>query len=224
MLRRIILVVVVLLAAGLSTVYGSGAFAATLPVVRCPTEFGISGSSHPTPPTLTDHSSPSTGGLVAYTNTQAYLVGPRGMRCSGIVAADGGSQVIVWPPGHSRPSFHAHTAGLTLTLDPACAARRAEDACPFFTTLARDLRFPCRSGIPQDERVYHLRSNIVLFEDSPGVAGSGWPSGGADPANGLVGVAGSPENGLVYRSTCTLPASEHSICTASLNDLINRYG
>jgi hypothetical protein len=64
----------------------------------------------------------------------------------------------------------------------------------------------------------------VLFEDPPGIAGSGWPSGGADPANGVVGLVGSPENELVYRSTCTLPASEHAICTASQNDLISRYG
>jgi len=50
-----------------------------------------------------------------------------------------------------------------------------------------------------------LRSNVILFEDPPGVAGSGWPSGGPDPANGLVEYTGSPENGVVYRSTCTLP-------------------
>ena len=88
---------------------------------------------------------PFDAGLVAYTNTQSYLVGPRGMRCSGIVAADGGSQVIVWPQGHSRPSFHAHTAGLTLTLDPA-----APPAGPKSLSILHDAR--TRSPLPLYER------------------------------------------------------------------------
>ena len=146
------------------------------------------------------------------------------MRCSGIAAVDGGSQVIVWPQGHSHPSFHSHAAGLTLTLDPACAGCKAGDACPFFTGLARQLGFPCSSGIPAGERVYRDRTNLVFFEDFRGTAGSGWPSGGPYPANGLVGYTGNGLNGEVYRSTCTLPALQHSICTASLNDVIGRYG
>lgn len=229
LLRRIVLLVVVM-SAGVasSTGYCAAATAATmhtaaLPVVRCPTEFGVSGPSPRTPATVTVSSSSPTRGLVAYTNTQMYLIGPQGMRCSGIVAADGGSGVIAWPQGQRSPGPHSHTAGLKLSLEPACASCRAEDACPFFTALARDLGFPCASGVPPGEHVYRLRSNIILFEDPPRVAGSGWPSGGPDPANGLVGYTGSPENGLVYRSTCTLPASDHSICTTSLNDVIRRY-
>jgi hypothetical protein len=182
------------------------------------------GSSPRTPATVTVTSSSPTRGLMAYTNTQIYLIGPRGMRSSGVVAVDGGSRVIVWPQGHSRPAPHARAAGLTLTLDSACVGCMADDACPFFTALARDLGFPCASGVPQGERVVHLRSNIILFEDPSGVAGSGWPSGGEDPANGLVGYDGSPRSAVVYRSTCTLPATEHSVCTTSLNDVIRRYG
>jgi hypothetical protein len=230
LLRRIVLLVVVM-SAGVasSTGYCAAATVATmhtaaLPVVRCPTEFGVSGPSPRTPATVTVSSSSTTRGSVAYTNTQIYLVGPRGMRCSGIVAVDGGSQVVAWPQGHSRPGPHARTDGLTLSLDPACVSCKADDACPFFTALARDLGFPCTGGVPAGERVYRLTSDIILFEDPPGVAGSGWPSGGHDPANGLVGHTGSPGNGLVYRSTCTLPASDHSACTTSLNDVIRRYG
>lgn len=222
MLRRIILGVVAATAGAISPALAGVASAATVPVVRCPTEFGISGSSPRTPLTLTLGS--GAGGLIAYTNTQAYLLGPRGMRCSGLVAVDGGSQVVVWPQGYARPGLHAHSAGLTLTLDPACVSCKAGDACPFFTELARRLDFPCTSGVPVGERVYRLRSNLDLFEDPPGVAGSGWPSGGPDPANGLVGYAGNGLDGAVYRSTCTLPASQHTVCTASLNYIISRYG
>lgn len=174
--------------------------------------------------TLSINSSSSTGGLVAYTNTEIYLIGPQGMRCSGLLANDGGSQVIAWPQHQSRPTAHAHTDGLTLTLDPACSGCKAQDACPFFTAFARHLGFPCTSGVPQGERVDRLRSDVALFTDPPEVAGSGWPSGGPDPASGVVGYSGSPENGLVYRATCTLPAIDHSACTISVNDVIRRYG
>jgi hypothetical protein len=68
-----------------------------------------------------------------------------------------------------------------------------------------------------------LKYNVFLFEDAPGVAGSGWPSGGSDPANGLVGYDSS-EDDAVYRSTCTLPAGDHALCTTSLNDVLRRYG
>jgi hypothetical protein len=193
-------------------------------VVRCPTTFGIGGPPRLTPATIHVSSSSSTSGLVAYTNTQTYLVGPRGLRCAGGVGADGGPLVLAWRRGLPRPGPHARTAGLTLTLEEACAGCKADDACPFFTVLARDLGFPCRRGVPSGERVYRLRPDVTLFEDPPEVAGSGWPSGGPDPANGLVGTTGTPLRGLVYRSTCTLPTEDHSICTTSLNDVISRYG
>ena len=83
---------------------------------------------------------------------------------------------------------------------------------------------PARTGgIPPGEDAYGLTKNTTLFEDPPGVAGDGWPSGGSDPANGVVGV-NVAEQSLVYRSTCTLPSVQHSICTVVLNDVIARYG
>jgi hypothetical protein len=231
LMRRIMLGALVVTAGVISSTSSSTAstvaasvHTAALPVVRCPTEFGISGPPLSTPTTVTVRSSSSTSGLVAYTNTEIYLIGPSGMRCSGRLGTDGGSQVIVWPQHHGRPTAHARTDGLTLTLDPACAGCKAQDACPFFTALARHLGFPCMSAVPQGERVYRPRSEVALFRDPPEVAGSGWPSGGPDPASGVVGYTGSAASGLVYRSTCTLPASDHSDCTTSLNDVINRYG
>jgi hypothetical protein len=193
-------------------------------VVRCPTQFGVPGPVRRTPATVNITSSSSTRVLVAYTNTASYLVGPRGMRCSGGVGADSTSLIVVWPRGQARPGIHARTDGLTLLLDPACVGCQAGDACPFFRALARRLGFPCTSGIAAGERVSRPAPTLALFEDPPGVAGSGWPSGGPDPANGVVGSTGIASDVLVYRSTCTLPAREHGICTTSLNDVIRRYG
>jgi hypothetical protein len=195
-----------------------------VPVVRCPTVFGV--SYHVVWPRSVSvlHSPSSTRGLDAYTNSQLVLIGPADMNCRGIVAVDGGTQIVVWPVGYSRPSQHSHAAGLTLSLDPACASCKAADACPFFGQFAAQEGFPCPTGIPTGESVYVLNTTTTLFEDPPGVAGSGWPSGGPDAANGLVGITGSREDGSVYRSTCTLPASQRWICTVSLNDALSRYG
>ena len=165
----------------------------------------------------------STRGLIAYTNTWDFLVGPAGMACSGEVGADGGSTLTVWPRGRPAPTVHAHEPGLTLFIEPACVGCKAFEACPFFSQFAVTEQMPCPSGIPPGERAYGLTPHATLFEDPPGVAGDGWPSGGSYPANGIVGD-GSAASDPVYRATCTLPASEHAICTVSLNDVFGRYG
>ncbi len=211
--------------AALASTPAVGAATARFPVVRCATVFGVNGPPRHVPAAVPVSASGPTHGLVAYTNTQIFLIGPRGLRCSGIVAADGGSEVIAWAPGKPKPGLHSHGIGLTLNIDPACAGCRAADACPFLTAFARRLGFPCTDGVPPGESVVRRPPSLALFEDPPGVAGSGWPSGGPYPANGLVGVRGGQASGaLAYRSTCTLPASKHAICTASLNDVIARYG
>jgi hypothetical protein len=215
----------VALCVALSAASASGATSVAIPVVKCATVFGVSAPARHVPRTLSVSAAGPTHGLVAYTNTQIFLIAPRGFRCSGLVAADGGSQVIAWAPGEPKPTPHSHGAGLTLTIDPACAGCRADDACPFFTQFARQLGFPCGAGVPAGEAIVRRSPSLALFEDPPGVAGSGWPSGGADPANGVVGIHGHPVgDALVYRSTCTLPAADHAICTESLNDVIARYG
>jgi hypothetical protein len=221
----------------LATVIVAGSSAAagkTAPrvrVVRCPTSYGVAGELHKTPSRLAVlHDPVSTRGLVAYTNTDIYLIAPAGMRCAGIIGADGTTALAVGPraltaelnnPGRSYSGI-----GLTLAFDPDCVSCEASDLCPFFAQSARAFGFPCTTGIPADEQTYRLTPQVTLFEDPPGIRGDGWPSGGPDPANGLVGFTGPPRqpDTTVYRSTCTLPTSEHSICTVSLNDTLSRYG
>ena len=223
--RAALAAVLILLIAGAAASTASGAATVAIPVVRCPTVFGIAGHHRRVPATVAVSAAGPTHGLLAYTNTEIFLIGPRGFRCAGIVAADGGTEVIAWAPGRAKPGLHSHGVGLTLNLDPACAGCRADDACPFFTAFARQLGFPCTAGIPSGEIHGHVGPDVATFEDPPGVAGSGWPSGGPFAANGIVGLRGSPAaDALVYRSTCTLPAADHAICTESLNDVISRYG
>jgi hypothetical protein len=231
--RRIVLLAFV---AVVTTVLATGADAATraaaatsssgvVPVVRCPTVFAIPSEARKPPASVVVlHDPSSTHGLVAYTNTELFLIGPAGMQCSGFLAVDGGTNLFVWPRGAGKPTQHSHSRALSLMVDPACASCRAEDGCPFFPKFAASLSFPCANGRPPEgEGVYALSADATTFEDPPGVAGDGWPSGGPDPANGIVGVNPSQDSS-VYRATCTLPQSEHSICTVSLNDVFDRYG
>ena len=61
----------------------SGAATVRIDVVRCPTVFGITGVHPKGPSTISVSASGPAHGLVAYSNTQIVLVGPRGLRCDG---------------------------------------------------------------------------------------------------------------------------------------------
>lgn len=192
-------------------------------VVRCRTEFGITPGKISVPSTIVVRGAPrSTRGLVAYTNTDLFLLGPANMSCAGLVGADGSASVTVWSRRHQRPHQHSHGDGLTLQVIPACVGCMAVAACPFFPAYASRLGFPCTNGIPSGESVSRPSAHVALFEDPPGVAGDGFPSGGPDPANGIDGIKG--RYGQQYGATCTLPQREHAACTVVLNDVLARYG
>ena len=194
----------------------------TVPVVRCPTVFGTEGPRPALPARIAVLGRPaSTAGLAAYSDTSHFLLGPAGMRCSGIIGTDGGEQILVWAKG-APPTDHATGKGLLLRYEPACAGCKSILLCPFFPALASKLGFPCHSLIPAGETVVRATRHLVLFSDPARLAGDAFPSGGPYPANGLVDVVGRDQ--IVYRATCTLPRSEHQLCTTSLNDLLRRYG
>jgi hypothetical protein len=225
-MRRVMIVAVVagvaVLVAGVSA---ASASAATVPVFRCATTFGFPPGAIHLPRRLTVLGSDSSdAGLTAYTNTRQYLIGPSGLQCQAILAADQTAQILLWTNPHAGPPrIHAHVPGLSLEYDPDCTSCQAGLACPFFGAFARSLDLPCRGGaLPATERDERHGANLVLFQDPPGVAGSGDPSGGPDPANGVVGIHG--RSGAVFRASCTLPASRHAACTTTLDDVIARYG
>ncbi len=212
-------------AVALACAGAAGAAARTVPVVRCPTVSGLPLGKVRLPHRLAVLGAPaSVSGLAAYTNTDIYLVAPAGMACSGAVAVDGGERLTVWARGHRVPTQRARYAALTLWLDPACLGCKADDGCPFFPQFARLEHVPCDASLPSGEHVVRPSSNVALFSDPPGVAGSGWPSGGPDAAYGVVGIHGNFSQGAVYRSTCTLPRARIAACTVSRADVRARYG
>jgi hypothetical protein len=84
----------------------------------------------------------------------------------------------------------------------------------------------CSRRRPPAEVVTQLSATAAGFEDPPGVVGDGFPSGGSQPANGVVihhGPVPAPgaETGLA--ETCTLPEAQRGLCTAILNEFLHRY-
>jgi hypothetical protein len=74
------------------------------------------------------------------------------------------------------------------------------------------------------ERVARISSVAVGFQDPPGVAGVGFPSGGQNPANGVGLYQPKPTEPTAYLATCTLPASQQGLCTAVLNHFVATFG
>ncbi|HLI02028.1 MAG TPA: hypothetical protein VKV06_14665 [Acidimicrobiales bacterium] len=211
-----------------------------VPLVSCPTTFGAP-PPHPThqpstatvtvPPPLADH-------VAVYTDTQGrmQIVAPRGWRCTADYGADSSGGVVAYPAGETVPAnwgagWHlaagAGTEAVVGTETSACTSCTTGQACPLFTAAAqafrRQLGRPCPTTRPRTESVSSVGSGLVIFEDPPGVAGDGLPSGGADPANGVM-TYHSPSGDGSWLETCTLPSAETGVCTVSLNRWLADYG
>jgi len=87
---------------------------------------------------------------------------------------------------------------------------------------------PCGNTQPATEVVKWLNGSpslgsattaddTVSFEDPTGVAGDGVPSGGKNPADGVLHYTYSSE-GAASLITCTLPPRQHALCKAVVND------
>jgi hypothetical protein len=189
--------------------------AVTVPVVRCPTSFGVAPGRIPVRRALTLRGVPaSTARLTAYTNTSGFLIGPPHLRCAGAVAADGNSTIQAWPRGQAQPGPHSAGAGLALSVIPACVGCKAEATCHYFPTFKRSTRqlgLICRPEPPPGERLRYLTKHLVAFVDPPFVKGAGWPSGGGLQSTGLVGIQPGRTQ-VVFTSSCTLPAAERLVC------------
>lgn len=196
--------------------------AATIKVTRCPTSYGVTGEHGPAiPATITTFV--NAAGLRAYSNGWTTTLGPVGWHCSGGVGADGNRELSVLPPYVSQPSSSA----AAITVDRQWNGVAISTACSFFPELARGYGVPCRV-IPRRELVDRLSGHAVAFEDPPGVQGTGNPSGGAMPANGVVaysyeGSSSARRQLTVGDATCALPQRQHALCTAILDDFLSRW-
>ena len=187
------------------------ASAASVRVARCRTSYGI---SQPTMslPQLVGTSLPASQAarLAFYGNNELLVLAPAAWSCSGQIGADGSAGMLII---HGQEAVGVHAV-------PYTSGVGASEACALFADARPPVR--CLAHPPRQELVSHLSRTAVAFEDPPGIHGTGDPSGGHLPANGVMLYNPSPSVGFFYQETCVLPASQHNTCTVLLNDALAR--
>jgi len=191
-------------------------------VAQCPTTYGVRESPPRLPPRVSVSASrSSTAGLSAYSNGVLLVLAPRGWDCHALVAADGSARITVAAGGTGDAKQPAVTASFADT--PGTAASLA---CSLFAAAAHQLPagVRCPVDMPRREDTATVSTRIVDFTDPPHVHGDGRPSGGSDPARGLmVFVATSSDfDGYAFTATCALPAREAATCRTVLGDALTR--
>jgi hypothetical protein len=219
----------------------AGPVTVSLPVISCPTTLGYPSSGQKvTVPVSRQVSVPSAvaAQLAVYTDSLARmeLVAPKGWRCTASYGADGSGGVVVYPHGVTVPPNWA--AGWRLTAasavsavlgveTSACYSCALGQACRLFPAAASTLQsFLGHNGCqarPAAETVSQIGAGIMGFADPPGTSGDGLPSGGADPANGVLTYYPRAADGS-WLETCTLPGTDTAECTAILNTFVSWYG
>ena len=100
--------------------------------------------------------------------------------------------------------------------------------CPLFSAAQavqqQNVGRACLPAGTSREHVTRISSVAMGFGDPPGVVGVGFPSGGQNPAYGVGLYQPKPTEPTAYLVTCTLPASQHDLCTAVLNHFVATFG
>jgi hypothetical protein len=172
-------------------------------------------------------------GIYSDTRDIMMLLAPKGWSCSASFGADGSGDITVVPHGETLPagglkpdSSDSSDQAITGSETGGSPVQAAFQACSFFPAAAAATETYLEKGcspLPSSESLDRISANVVAFEDPPGTAGTGFPSGGKNPANGVVTYA--PDKGPgSYVDTCTLPQDEHDTCTAALNYFITLFG
>jgi hypothetical protein len=218
--------------------------AAALPVIVCNTTSGIPTTTTSLPASVSvsvPASNGQQGNLAVYSDAagRLMLVGPlTGWTCNGTFGADGSGTLALTPVGTSLPantgtSWHLAASSPIQAIIPTesggSTVQGAALACPLFSAAQaatqQDLGKGCSADSPAERVVRNSNSSVeVAFQDPPGVAGVGFPSGGQNPANGVMLYLPKPSESTAYLATCTLPAAQQDLCTAVLNHFVATFG
>lgn len=199
---------------------------AHIPVVTCPTNFGLPDETmSPVQTTMTATVTPAVAAQVTfYGNGTLTLLGPKGWHCEAAVGADGSSSMAITPPNQptSSGSPSPDRQAVTAYTGGGCVGCIATMACGLFPEAWKLFEQPglaCPTTSPPGELVTRPMPRSAVFEDPPGVAGSGDPSGGRYRALGLLvfdpgtGAAGTDRDfPSALKVTCTLPDTLTQVC------------
>lgn len=215
---------------------------ASLPVIVCQTTSGASTTTTSLPASVSVSvpvSNAQQNNLALFTDAagRLMLIGPEtGWTCNGNFGADGSGTLALTPVGTSVPAgavppWHLPASSpiqaITAIESGGSTVSGAALACPLFsaakTTMQQDLGHACAPD-PSGERVVTNSPAEAAFRDPPGVGGVGFPSGGANAANGVMLYLPKPSEASAYLATCTLPPSQQDLCTAVLNHFVSTFG
>ena len=208
--------------------------ATRIPVVTCPTSFGLPDETMgPVPATMTVTLSPEVAAQVTfYGSGTETLLGPKGWHCEAAVGADGSTSMTIAPPGRAGPadSPSPDRQAITAYTGGGCVGCIATMACGLFPEAWKLFEYDdlaCPTKTPAGELVTRPLPRSAIFEDPPGVAGTGDPSGGRYRALGLMlfdpgtGAAGTDQDfPSVLQITCTLPDVMAQICHAIVEGVL----
>jgi hypothetical protein len=202
-----------------------------LPVVSCPTTYGVDLNTKPFVP----HQLPTStivGGLSFYSNGRLTVLGPAGWVCSALVAADGGQSLDVYPAGEpdlSTGEVSPGTPVVQVVGEWTGHGPGAQLICPLFPASAAVTFLngapPCPT-IPSGERIIRSTDDVVRFEDPAGLRGSGAGSGGPLVSRGAAvypQMNPEPAGGVtVAILSCTLPPAQAGLCDGIEADFVVR--
>lgn len=145
---------------------------------------------------------------------------PRGWHCRSNIGADGTYEVAAYPRTAARPrGSHVRSPGDAVTLEngSACQGCIYGMVCSLLPSLpvvqANGGIYSCPAK-PVREQAARLGRNVTYFYDPSGVAGQGDPSGGEDPAVGVLIATDYSNEAAAAQATCTLPKAESGVCEA----------
>jgi hypothetical protein len=212
---------------------GGAQHSSVVPVVACPTTYGLAGAPKAGYPAAesVDVAADLGSRLAYYSDARRSvqpILGPRGWACSVDIGADGGLGFAIFPRGGSADGpmeVDAHN-------DSACVGCMYSDACQLIPHVAAEIhysRVPCLATRPPRQTLTWIAgspnmsksgSDVVGFVDPPGVKGYATPSGVPYYAGGVMlyswGQPSPPGNSNVSVINCTLPGSDRDLCTAIL--------
>ena len=205
---------------------------APVPMRACRADYASSGTGRPYPPVPRWRATAIPGDLTdrvaVYTDPRQYVdvVGPAGWNC---IASFGNGPLdfTIFKPGQPTPGYYfiqgKHPSGLSginVLGYTGSSISSLLQTFPYFRLPRVELykenpwvrSSMCR--IPVGEVVLPSSRSLDVVDDPPHVVGGDQPSGGALWALGNVHQGDTAWGS--YQFTCTLPATMHAVCYASL--------
>jgi hypothetical protein len=203
-------------------------------VVACPAAVGAEGVTPPAVPTQLTAAlgTAAASQLRFFSDGFATVLAPRGWTCAGLVAADGGQSLSVFPVHQPNPlgtgRVPSTAAGVTVFVDYTGHGPGARLVCALFPGTRAAQLAAQTGGCPPAagrEGVRRRRAEVARFDDAPGVRGVGVPSGGTNRAVGAVVYPRprpEPESVTVSKVTCTAPRATAALCPTIVDDFVTR--